>query len=153
MKAHLAGIASKFGVRSGPVNGPFHGFTQGIGAADGGPTPADSDDPEVVARYLRFVEASRKLDERDFTDNRHTRERSPSPPPKYDNRGARVNTREWRMEQKLKGKCLGLPKSCLPVCPYKTDTFLLQKKKRGTTWRGGSSRGVRTCSGRRRTGT
>ena len=120
VKAHLANIASKFGVkssdsRSAPNANPF---AQGIGAADGGPTPADSDDPEVQQQYARFLEASRKLDEKEFTDSRPERERSPSPPPKYDNRGTRTNTRPQRVEQKLSDQRNDLAGWLVARCPH-----------------------------------
>jgi splicing factor 1 len=51
IKAHLAGIVAKNMAAHG---GGGAGGDGGIGAADGGPTPASSDDPEVVRQYARW---------------------------------------------------------------------------------------------------
>ena len=61
-----------------------------MGATDG-PSPADSDDPEVVRQHARYVDVNQRIEARDFRDERPERERSPSPPG-YDARGARTNT-------------------------------------------------------------
>ena len=80
VEARLAGIVGKFGVQPSS-RAPAHlGLAQGVGAADGGPTPADSDDPEVVRQYAKYLDANQRLDARDFRDERPERERSPSPP-------------------------------------------------------------------------
>ena len=92
------------------------GLAQGVGAADGGPTPADSDDPEVVRQYAKYLDANQRLDARD--SGRPERERSPSPPPRYDARGARVNTREHRIEQKLRDERNDLAGWLVARCPH-----------------------------------
>ena len=118
VEARLAGIVGKFGVQPSS-RAPAHlGLAQGVGAADGGPTPADSDDPEVVRQYAKYLDANQRLDARDFRDERPERERSPSPPPRYDARGARVNTREHRIEQKLRDERNDLAGWLVARCPH-----------------------------------
>ena len=116
VKAHLAGIAARLtGARGGPgdLGGPH-----GVGAVDGGPSPADSDDPEVVRQHARYVDVTQRIDARDFRDERPERERSPSPPPKYDRHGARTNTREHRMEAKLREQRSELIGWLVTRCPH-----------------------------------
>ena len=118
VEARLAGIVGKFGVQPS-LRAPAHlGLAQGVGAADGGPTPADSDDPEVVRQYAKYLDANQRLDARDFRDERLEHERSPSPPPRYDARGARVNTREHRIEQKLRDERNDLAGWLVARCPH-----------------------------------
>ena len=93
IKAHLAAIAARHGVQ-----GEFSGS---LGAAEGGPTPADSDDPEVVRSYAKYNDCCQRLNAGDFVDVRAEHERSPSPPPRYDKYGNRTNTRDMRMRDKL----------------------------------------------------
>jgi hypothetical protein len=118
VEARLAGIVGKFGVQPSS-RAPAHlGLAQGVGAADGGPTPADSDDPEVVRQYAKYLDANQRLEARDFRDERPEHERSPSPPPRYDARGARVNTREHRIEQKLRDERNDLAGWLVARCPH-----------------------------------
>ena len=115
VKAHLAGIAARLtGARGGPgdLGGPH-----GVGAVDG-PSPADSDDPEVVRQHARYVDVTQRIEARDFRDERPERERSPSPPPKYDRHGARTNTREHRMEAKLREQRSDLIGWLVTRCPH-----------------------------------
>ena len=60
-----------------------------------------SDDPEVTRAYAKYVDRTQRLTMRDFRDDRAESDRSPSPPPKYDRFGVKVNTREARMKDKL----------------------------------------------------
>ena len=113
VEARLAGIVGKFGVQPSS-RAPAHlGLAQGVG-----PPSADSDDPEVVRQYAKYLDANQRLDARDFRDERPERERSPSPPPRYDARGARVNTREHRIEQKLRDERNDLAGWLVARCPH-----------------------------------
>ncbi len=59
--------------------------------------------PVVEDHYKRFYDLSGKLQRRDFQDRRPERERSPSPPPKYDKvTGFKINSRELRMRDKIR---------------------------------------------------
>ncbi|XP_058075878.1 splicing factor-like protein 1 [Magnolia sinica] len=58
-------------------------------------------DSEVQKMSARLVEINRKLQERKAIDDRPEEQRSPSPPPLYNNLGIRTNTREVRYRQKL----------------------------------------------------
>ena len=60
-----------------------------------------SDDPEVMRRFAKFQDVNQRLATRDFRDEREESDRSPSPPPKYNKFGVKVNTREARMKDKL----------------------------------------------------
>ena len=93
------------------------GRPHGVGAVDG-PSPADSDDPEVVRQHARYVDVTQRIEARDFRDERPERERSPSPPPKYDRHGARTNTREHRMEAKLREQRSDLIGWLVTRCPH-----------------------------------
>ena len=65
------------------------------------PVAPKSDDPEIVRRFAKFQDVNQRLAMRDFRDERDESERSPSPPPKYNRFGVKVNTREARMKDKL----------------------------------------------------
>jgi len=59
--------------------------------------------PVVEDHYKRFYDLSGKLQRREFTDPRPERERSPSPPPKYDKvTGFKINSRELRVRDKIR---------------------------------------------------
>ena len=61
------------------------------------------ENPVVEDHYKRFYDLSGKLQRREFTDPRPERERSPSPPPKYDKvTGFKINSRELRMRDKIR---------------------------------------------------
>ena len=55
---------------------------------------------------------------RDFRDERPERGGRPPPPPRYDARGARVNTREHRIEQKLRDERNDLAGWLVARCPH-----------------------------------
>ena len=61
---------------------------------------------------------TQRIEARDFRDERPERERSPSPPPKYDRHGARTNTREHRMEAKLREQRSELIGWLVTRCPH-----------------------------------
>ena len=68
--------------------------------------------PEQMTRYsvfYRVEEILKQLAENDFSYTRiPQRERSPSPPPTYDEKGNRVNTREMRHKKKLEDEKIKL---------------------------------------------
>ena len=68
IKAHLAGIVAK-NMKKSAVGGGG-GEVAGVGAAEGGPTPADSDDPEVVRQYARYTDVAQRIASNDFYDDR-----------------------------------------------------------------------------------
>ena len=111
IKAHLASIAAK--LQGGPADG-----TYGIGAADGGPTPAESDDPEVVKQYAKYVDITDRVRSGYFADERPEHARSPSPPPQYDKYGVRTNTRELRIKAKLEDERSELIGWLVARCPH-----------------------------------
>eukprot|EP00245_Coleochaete_scutata_P014401 TRINITY_DN6128_c0_g2_i1.p1 TRINITY_DN6128_c0_g2~~TRINITY_DN6128_c0_g2_i1.p1 ORF type:complete len:875 (+),score=203.45 TRINITY_DN6128_c0_g2_i1:65-2626(+) len=57
--------------------------------------------PEVQALNLKLLEINRRLQSGQLDDDRPFEARSPSPEPVYDNMGIRINTREFRMREKL----------------------------------------------------
>ena len=61
----------------------------------------ETDDPETARRYAKYQDVQQRLTVRDFVDERPESDRSPSPPPKYNRFGVKVNTREARMKDKL----------------------------------------------------
>ncbi|KAI3952361.1 hypothetical protein MKX01_005228 [Papaver californicum] len=58
-------------------------------------------DPEVQALNIRLLEISRMLSSGLPLDDRPEGARSPSPEPIYDNMGVRINTREYRVRERL----------------------------------------------------
>lgn len=58
-------------------------------------------DPEAARRFAKYQDVSQRLTMRDFTDDRPESDRSPSPPPKYNKFGIKVNTREARVKDRL----------------------------------------------------
>lgn len=64
-------------------------------------TTLRTDDPEVTRKFAKYQDVSQRLAMRDFTDDRPESDRSPSPPPKYNRFGVKVNTREARMKDKI----------------------------------------------------
>ena len=112
IKAHLASIAAKLqGEKSG-------GDPYGIGAADGGPSPAESDDPEVVKMYAKYVDITDRVRSGYFADERPEHARSPSPPPQYDKHGVRTNTRELRIKGRLEDERSELVGWLVARCPH-----------------------------------
>ena len=111
IKAHLASIAAK--LQGGPADGAY-----GVGAADGGPTPAESDDPEVVKQYAKYVDITDRVRSGYFADERPEHARSPSPPPQYDKYGVRTNTRELRIKAKLEDERSELIGWLVARCPH-----------------------------------
>ena len=68
-----------------------------------GLTRQPHENPVVEDHYKRFYDLSGKLQRREFTDPRPERERSPSPPPKYDKvTGFKINSRELRVRDKIR---------------------------------------------------
>ncbi|KAJ6840713.1 branchpoint-bridging protein-like [Iris pallida] len=57
---------------------------------------------EVVKLHAQLYEITRKLQSREVVDERPDDERSPSPPPIYNNLGIKINSREARLREKLK---------------------------------------------------
>lgn len=72
-------------------------------------------DLDKYAIQVRLDEISRKLRSGDFIPP--DRERSPSPPPTYDNQGRRTNTREVRYRKKLEDERLSLVERQLKLDP------------------------------------
>ncbi|KAI9672808.1 MAG: hypothetical protein M1831_000243 [Alyxoria varia] len=58
-----------------------------------------SEQLDAYSIYVRIEEITQKLRINDYVPNE--RDRSPSPPPQYDNLGKRVNTREMRYKKRL----------------------------------------------------
>eukprot|EP00268_Persea_americana_P068715 TRINITY_DN9628_c0_g1_i1.p1 TRINITY_DN9628_c0_g1~~TRINITY_DN9628_c0_g1_i1.p1 ORF type:complete len:796 (-),score=157.62 TRINITY_DN9628_c0_g1_i1:821-3208(-) len=58
-------------------------------------------DPEIHGLNIRLVEITEKLRGSKVLDDRPEEERSPSPPPEYNNLGIRINPREARLRKKL----------------------------------------------------
>lgn len=77
-----------------------HLASKGVVAANAAQT-LNTDDPETARRFAKYQDVSQRLTMRDFTDDRPESDRSPSPPPKYNKFGVKVNTREARMKDKL----------------------------------------------------
>lgn len=78
------------------------GFGQNTDVLNG-LTRQPHENPVVEDHYKRFYDLSGKLQRREFTDPRPERERSPSPPPKYDKvTGFKINSRELRVRDKIR---------------------------------------------------
>ncbi|ESQ43444.1 hypothetical protein EUTSA_v10013307mg [Eutrema salsugineum] len=58
-------------------------------------------DPEIQTLNSRLLEISRMLQSGMALDDRPEGQRSPSPEPVYDNMGIRINTREYRVRERL----------------------------------------------------
>lgn len=58
-------------------------------------------DPEAARMFAKYQDVSQRLTMRDFKDDRPESDRSPSPPPKYNKFGVKVNTREARVKDRL----------------------------------------------------
>ena len=109
----LVGVASEGALRFGtgpsaseqivlPDAAAIHAHLASKGVVSASAISAlNTDDPEVARRHAKYQDVSQRLAMRDFTDDRAEGDRSPSPPPKYNRFGVKVNTREARMKDKL----------------------------------------------------
>ncbi|KAJ1036100.1 hypothetical protein NDA18_000243 [Ustilago nuda] len=137
--AAAAAVAASIGIkRDAPSTSPSApADSTSSSAADGGPrkrksrwgdaNPTTSNIPTAIganvsatdldkyAIQVRLDEISRKLRSGDFIPP--DRERSPSPPPTYDNQGRRTNTREVRYRNKLEDERLSLVERQLKLDP------------------------------------
>lgn len=92
--------------------------------------------PEDLDKYaiqVRLDEISRKLRSGDFIPP--DRERSPSPPPTYDNQGRRTNTREVRYRKKLEDERIALVERQIKLDPnYRapSDYHAIKRNQRPT---------------------
>ena len=99
---------SRWGDESSKVN--LSGITTAITATNVSQTELDK-----YASRVRLEEINRKLASGDFVPN--DRERSPSPPPTYDNQGRRTNTREVRYRKKLEDERAKLVEKTMSLDP------------------------------------
>ena len=72
-----------------------------VSAAATAATTLSTTDPEAARRFAKYQDVSQRLTMRDFRDDRPEGDRSPSPPPKYNKFGVKVNTREARVKDRL----------------------------------------------------
>ncbi|KAJ1018573.1 hypothetical protein NDA16_004855 [Ustilago loliicola] len=136
--AAAAAVAASIGIkRDAPFSSSSNSDPTSSSAADGGPrkrksrwgdaNPTTSTIPTAIganvsatdldkyAIQVRLDEISRKLHSGDFIPP--DRERSPSPPPTYDNQGRRTNTRQVRCRKKLEDERLSLVERQLKLDP------------------------------------
>ena len=103
--ADAANASARFGTGSGvvlPDAAAIHAHLASKGVVTANAFRAlETDDPETARRYAKYQDVQQRLTMRDFVDERPESDRSPSPPPKYNRFGVKVNTREARMKDKL----------------------------------------------------